>query len=528
MTDVRGPVSPPALAAAGAIAGLAQLIASVGLGLSNPEAIARAAREGPRVYILCVVLLAGGGALAWVLRRRPAVALACAAGGLALAVLLARLLKFTRHGLAYHGEFILHHFLTLLCAAICVVLPLQWLRDRKLPRLRVLPLVPAALAAVALLAEHITAPDVPGPLGRIGAALLLISLPIALLALWRSLGPLRLRLWLIACLAPIGVRVALGGAESLAGVTLGLTAVFPVMLAMLFASLACMFLLRPQVETVLRLIAAVGAAVMTLGLYRVYLHRFGDLEGDLGGLVRSLFGFDLPYPGTVPEWQLTGAMLGLFILFSSVSAALISQRDHLRGLGLALMITAGLGLTSPQLTLMLGAGFLVLVDATAGAPPDPVLLTHEPPPEPLEAIFQRAAARLGLPEPVALEQASGRVLAVRGERVVEAEGAPPTRVAVHLRARDGRRGPAVELTLGVPGRDRPDVELSLGPDGPRVRGNVRRLESVSETLLATLTDFPGHRLRLWTGGAQFEFGPRLARLDAARLGDIIDQLARAV
>jgi hypothetical protein len=46
-------------------------------------------------------------------------------------------------------------------------------------------------------------------------------------------------------------------------------------------------------------------------------------------------------------------MLGLFVLLTTVSAALISQRDHHRGLGLALMITAGLGLGSPQLVLML-------------------------------------------------------------------------------------------------------------------------------------------------------------------------------
>ncbi|MBL9103351.1 MAG: hypothetical protein JNL82_20565 [Myxococcales bacterium] len=527
MSDARGPVSAHALAAAGAIAGLAQLIASVALGLSSPDAIGRAAREGPRIYILCVLLVAAGGGLAYALRRRPLVAVACAGGGLGLAVALARLTRFTRHGLAYHGEFILHHFLTVLCAAICVAVPLQWLRDRKLGRLRAVPLVPAALGAAALVVEHVRASELPSPLGQAGVAALLASWPLALIALWPTLGPLRLRVWLLACLAPLATRLALGGVEALAGVPLGLTAVLPILSAVLLASLACMFLLRPQVEPILRLFAAIGAAVMTLGLYRVYLHRFGDLEGDLGGLVRTLFGFDLPYPGTVPEWQLTAVMLGLFVLFSSVSAALISQRDHLRGLGLALMITAGLGLTTPQLTLMLGAGYLLLLDATAGAPHDPTV-TAEPPPEPLEAVFQRAAARLGLPEPVALEQASGRVLSLRGERVVTAEGSPPARVAVHLRARDGRRGPAVELTVGVPGRDKPDVELSLDAGGPRVRGNVRRLESVSESLLATLTDFPGHRLRLWPGGAQLEFGNQLARLDAARLGDIIDLLTRAV
>ena len=66
----------------------------------------------------------------------------------------------------------------------------------------------------------------------------------------------------------------------------------------------------------------------------------------------------------------------------------------------------------------------------------------------------------------------------------------PGSYPIYLRARDGKRGPTVELTVGVPGRDRPDVELNMTPGGHKVRGNVRRLESVSESLLATLTDFP--------------------------------------
>jgi hypothetical protein len=253
------------------------------------------------------------------------------------------------------------------------------------------------------------------------------------------------------------------------------------MIAVMVASLACMFLLRPRVEPILHMFAAIGAGVMTLGLHRIYRQRFGDIEGDLGSLVRSLFGFDLPYPGTVPEWQLTATMLGLFVLFSAVSSALISQRDHLRGLGLALMITAGLGLTDPQFTLMLGAGYLVLLEATAGAPQDSVDAPAAPPPEPLEQIFKQVAARLALPEPVALEQAAGRVLSLRGERTLHGETGASARVAVHLRARDGKRGPTVELTIGVPGRDRADVELNMTPGGhkrprqrppPRVRVRV--------------------------------------------------------
>jgi len=529
VNDARGPVSTHALAAAGAIAGLAQLIATVGLGMSSPTRLHQAALAGPRLYILFVVILAAGGGLAWYLRR-PALSLAAAGLGLALGVALYHFGGLTRHGLAYHGEFIAHHFLAFVCAAVCIAVPLQWQRDRQLGRLRLLPAAPAVLGAACLLAEHllVPGPDPTSPIGQVGTALSLATWPIALVALWRHLGPLRLRLWLIACAAPTVVRLALGGADALAGVSLNQTAAFPVMVTVLVASLGCMFLLRPRVEPILRMFATLGAGVMMLGLYRIYRQRFGDLEGDLGGLVRSLFGFDLPYPGTVPDWQLTTVMLGLFILFSSVSAALISQRDHLRGLGLALMITAGLGLTNPQLTLMLSAGYIILLDATLGTPPDPVTVVAEPPAEPLEPLFQQVATRLGLPAPISLEQADGRVLSLRGERTVQVDTAAPTRVAVHLRSHDTRRGPHIELTVGVPGRDRPEVELTLGPGGLKVRGNARRLESVSESLLATLTDFPGHHLRLWPGGATFEFGRQLRHLDAARLGDIVDHLTRAV
>ena len=531
MTDARGPVSVHALAAAGAIAGLAQLIASVGLGMTTPELLHRAAREGPRLYIFLVVVLAAAAGIGLLLRRLGTlVTLLCVAVGGGTVVAIYKLGHLTRHGLAYHGEFILHHFLTLVCAAACVAIPLQWLRDRSLGRLRWLPAGPAVLGALCLLGEHILVPAGAEPttlLGQIGTALLLAAWPLALVALWPTLGPLRLRVWLLACAAPLATRLVLGGGEALAGVALNLSAALPIMIAVMVASLACMFLLRPRVEPILRLFAAIGAGVMTLGLHRIYRQRFGDIEGDLGSLVRSLFGFDLPYPGTVPEWQLTATMLGLFVLFSAVSSALISQRDHLRGLGLALMITAGLGLTDPQFTLMLGAGYLILLDATAGAPLDPVDAPAAPPSEPLENIFKIVAARLALPAPVALEQATGRVLSLRGERTVQTD-TTSNRVTVHLRARDGKRGPTVELTVGVPGRDRPDVELNMTPGGHKVRGNVRRLESVSESLLATLTDFPGHRLRLWPGGAQFEFGRDLKHLDAARLGDIVDHLTRAV
>ena len=514
------PVSVGVLAAAAAIAGLLQLIAGVALGLASPEALHRAAREGPRMYILVILALAAGGLLAWLLRARPRVALPVALAGPLLTGVAIWRGGVTKLGLAYHGEFILHHFLTLVCAAVCVVIPLQWLRDARLGRLRWLPAAPAALGAALLLAEHLLAPNTEftGSIGQVGTGLSLATWPIALAALWPTLGPARLRIWLLATAAPATVRLVLGGAAALAGVPLGLAAAAPIMTAVVLASVAGLLLMRPQIDPVLRLLVTLGAGVMTLGLYRVYLQRFGDLEGDLGGLVRSLFGFDLPYPGYVPGWQLTAAMLGLFVLLATLSGALISTRDHTRGLGLAMMITAGLGLSSPQLVLMLTAGYLVLLDTTAGAPPDPAEVITEPP-SPLATTLTELAARLGLPAPVSLEQADGRVLSLRGEL---------ERSPLHLRARERRRGWTVELTLGVPGRGRPEVELIPDDGGHRVVGNTRRLESLPEALLTALADHPTHRTRFWPGGVQVDFGRQLSGLDVDRLARLLDQLGRVV
>jgi hypothetical protein len=532
VTDVSNsppprPVAVPVLAAAAAVAGLFQLIAGVALGLASPEALHRAAREGPRVYILVVLALAGCGLLAWALRARPRVAAALGAAGPIVAGLLIWRGGLTRLGVAYHGEFILHHFLSLVCAAACLVIPLQWPRDPRLTALglrRWLPAAPACVGAGLLLAEHLLGhavaadADSTSPIGQVGTAMSLATWPIALVCLWPALGPLRLRLWLALTAAPTAVRVLLGGAAALAGVPLGLAAAAPITVAMVVASVAGLVLLRPQLDRVLQLLVTIGAGVMTLGLYRVYLQRFGDLEGDLGGLVRSLFGFDLPYPGYVAAWKLSAAMLGLFVLLATISGALISPRDHVRGLGLALMITAGLGLTSPQLVLMLTAGYLVLLDATVGAQ-DPAVAVVAAPPAPLEQTLSELASRLGLPAPVSLEQADGRVLALRGDL---------DHVAVQLRAREGRRGWTVELTLGVPGRGRPEVELVPGDGGHRVLGNPRKLEALPEALLVALADHPTHHTRLWPGGVQLEFGRQLGGLDVDRLARLLAQLARVV
>ena len=94
---------------------------------------------------------------------------------------------------------------------------------------------------------------------------------------------------------------------------LALAAATPVMTTVVLASVIGLPLLRPQLDRVLQFLVCLGAGVLTLGLYRVYLQRFGDLEGDLGGLVRSLFGFD-------HDCQVQAARLAFYLKCTYISS----------------------------------------------------------------------------------------------------------------------------------------------------------------------------------------------------------------
>ncbi|HEY8378089.1 MAG TPA: hypothetical protein VIK91_16440, partial [Nannocystis sp.] len=392
------------LAAVAAFAGVLQLLATLELSLSSDSVVLRAAREGPTVYLVAAVVLAVFGALALAQRQRPLhVRVALAAAGLLVAGLFISFAG-TRLGLAYHGELLLHHFLAALCALTCVAVPLQWARDRALGRFRLVPLVPATIGALLLAGEHLT--RIPGrPIsifGQVGTVSLLLAAPLALAGLWSRLGPPHLRLGAILLLVPLAVRCALGGPTALAGLPLGTAAAAPVLAALGLAALAGAALLRPRAERGLHGAALALSAVACLTLHRGYTQRFGEFETAIGGLARSLLGFELPYPGYLPAWQIVAAMLALFVVFALTATSLLSRRDHVRGLCLVTLLSAGLGLSSPQLVLMTGAGLLLAIDTLTGAPPEPEVSAG--PPRPLEAIVTDAAARLGLPPPTVLEQ----------------------------------------------------------------------------------------------------------------------------
>lgn len=515
------------LAAAAAFAGVLQLVATLELSLSSDAAVMRAAREGPTIYLVTAAVVAAfAGLVAWQRRRPLLVQIGLGLPGLVGAVLLIRLAGSTL-GLAYHGELLLHHFLSALCAAACVAVPLSWGADPALGRLRLVPAVPAVAGASLLLAEHLgRAPDAPiGLVGQVGTVSLLVAAPLAMAALWRNLQPPALRLAALVLLLPLTVRCALGGSSVLTGMPLGTDAAAPVLAALGLAALIGAVLVRPRAERGLHGVALALSAVACFTLQRSYTQHFGELEAAVGQLARSLLGFELPYPGYLPGWRIVAGMLALFVVFALTTTSLLSRREHVRGLCLVILLCAGLGLSTPQLVLMTGAGLLLALDTLAGAPAPPSRTT--PPPRPLEAIVAEAAVLLGLPAPTVLEQQRGAVVAMRGE--VE-------RVAVDLRARQDRAGWVVVLQAGVLGRGAPDVELVPGREGDephplvaghRARGDARRLERLPESFLLALAAFPEHRTRVFPGGCQVELGGRLDGLDAAALAAVLRGMSEA-
>lgn len=514
------------LAAAAALAGTLQLVATLELSMSSEGAVVRAIREGPTIYLGAAAILAAFAALVVWQRRRWTVAVGLALPGLLAAIGLVWT-SGSRLGLSYHGEFLLHHFLALLCAATCVAVPLAWARDGALGRLRALPLLPALAGAGLLLAEHLRrevgAPI--GTLGQVGTATLLLAVPLALGSLWPHLQPPRLRAAACFLALPVTIRVALGGSAALAGLPLETGAATPLLIALGLAAVAGWALVRPRAERGLHGPAIALAGVACFALQRAYTQRFGELEVAVGGLARSLFGFDLPYPGYLPTWRLASALLVLFALFSLAVTSLLSRRDHVRGLCLVILMTAGLGLTSPQLALMTGAGLLLALDTLVGAPPPPPPVIA--PPRPVEAIVAEAAKLLDLPPPTVLEQQRGAVIALRGEL---------GRIHVDLRARHERTGWILVAQAGTLGRGAPELELRPGDpdDDPhpllgthQLRGDPRRVETVPESLLMALQLFPAHRTRLWPGGCQIELGGRLDHLDAASLAAVLRSMSQA-
>jgi hypothetical protein len=519
------------LAAVALLAGILQVMATVLLGLAPLDALRAAAAEGARPYLVGTLATALGLGVAWRLRRRPlwAALMLVAWQG---AVLWPLVDRTSLLGLAFHGEYVLHHFSGLLAAAICVAIATAWLRRPDLGRGRLVPGGLALLGTAALLLAHgLEQPSLHGKapawLEQGGAAAMLLAWGSAVVVLWPRLHPPRLRLVAAVLLLPFLARVALSWPEGLAGASVA-DAGRPVLMATMVAAAVVTFVAsRPSISPSVRSLVLVFSGVATVMLYYFYRHGFGELEAGLGGLAQSMFAFSLPYPSYVPAWQVWGVMLGLFAMFAAAYSGLVSPGQRARGVALSLLVVTGLGLSTPPLVLMSGAAALLWIDSIGSGTGSVAL---QPPPAPIERILEQLAERLGLPGVVVLEDASRPLLAVRGELA---------ETPLDLRARPSATGVwDVTLVVGLLGRGRPLLVLrpEPGDEGNRpahllgrthaAHGQVRHLEQLDDALFDALLPFADARLELWDAGSRVRLGVDLSQLDDERLAELARQLAK--
>lgn len=523
----RALVQPRTLAALALVAGVLQILATVNLGLAPVRALESAAAEGAQLYVLTVAAVAGTLGLAWTLRRRPLLAAGVFVGSQAL-LFWPLLRRLSRLGLALHGETILHHFLTAICVAMALKLVFSWRDPDRLGARRASPIVAVVgIGGAFLVAAHVVG-AMRGELGwlqPVGTGAMLGAWLLGLALAWPKVH--NRRLWGIAAalLVPVLVRVIAAGPAGLGGAPVDPQRRAIVMGAVVAAALVVFVLFRPRVEPRVRLTVATISGLSTAAFYRHYRQGFGELEDGIDGLTRSLFGFNIPYPTYVGTAQVITVAIAICLILYVVYVGLVSTPDRRTGLALGLLAITGIGLTTPQLVLMDAAGFLLLLDQamvdTAGAVPT------RPPASDLESVVTDAAQRLGLPTPTVLQTRARPVIALRGET-----GGVP----VDARARPHAQRWTVSITLGVPGRSRPDLALvPRGTAAGRITpidhhpltethgatGDIRQLEQLDDAVLDALLPFAGARLELWGAGAKVELGEDLAALDGQTLAAII-------
>ncbi len=114
------------------VGGLLQVVASAVLGMERLDQLTLASQEGPWVYLAAATGVTVGLAALWVLRRRVLVAAAVFLTW-QVSILWPLSRRMTSVGLALHGEFLLHHFVAMLCVLACAVIALGLARDRSRP-----------------------------------------------------------------------------------------------------------------------------------------------------------------------------------------------------------------------------------------------------------------------------------------------------------------------------------------------------------------------------------------------------------
>lgn len=547
--------APWGIASAALLAGLLQVVASIVLGLASLERFLAAASESASIYLVVAALVAAAGLSIWMVRERTSIAVA-------LTILWPMVLwyalrqRITGLGLAYHGEFVLHHFAALLCLVLAVMVPIGWARDPRLGRARFVPAILAIPGALGLAAAHLGQVPV-GPtwlaspsLAMVGAALLLLAWPCAAAVFWSQLGPPQRRPVALVLLLPVAVRVGFAGPQGLAGELVDGSGITAIGAAIVLTAIATLVLMRPRVEMWVLIVVGLICLVGSMFFYYLYENGFGELEDGLGGLLQSLFGFQVPYPSYVDDLRSAALMMGLFFLVVTVYGALVSAEDRVRGIALGLMVVAGLGFSSPHLVLMLGAGALLIIEGLLPGAPCRELeprwdltrfeaeLDHdEAPPTAatitaVHACVESLAERLGFEAPTLVHTApDSATIGLRGD----IDGPH-----LDLRARIDASATRIELTIGLPGRGEPIFELVPEPGqrgqrpahllarSHRVHGELRALERFGDAPLDAMTCFPTAYLRAWEGGVQVDLGRELHGLRVDNLEALVRSLARVL
>jgi hypothetical protein len=555
---------PWGIAAVALVAGLLQVVASIVLGLARLDRFLAAANESPTAYLVVAALIGAAALSIWMVRERPPIAMALLMLW-PIGLWYGLRSRITVLGLAYHGEFVLHHFAALLCLILVIAVPIGWARDRRLGPARFVPAALAIPGALLLAGAHLGQIPI-GPmslasrtLSTTGAALLVITWPCAAALFWKQLGPLQRRPLALVLMLPIALRIGLAGPHALSGELVTGAGITTIGAAIIVTAFATLVLLRPRVEPWVLVVVGLICLVGCLFFFSLYQHGFGEFEAGLGGLLQSLFGFVVPYPTYVGDVRSAALMMGLFFMFVTVYAALVSAEDRVRGIALGLMAIAGLGFSSPHLVLMLGAGALLLIEGLLpGAPYRKLEPSFD-----LSRFEAEIDEELGpdLDKPLGGTPETGTVTAVRTvvESLAERLGlAPPTCVEtgpdaamiglrgevdgpfLDLRARIDRSATRIEIVVGLPGLGDPVFELIPDPGkrgqrpahlvarSHRVHGELRALEAFGDGPLDALSSFPTAYLRAWDGGVQIDLGRELHGLRVDNLEALVRSLTRVV
>ncbi len=483
-----------------------EVLGSLALALPPSSAISGAAAESPLPYVVAGLAATASLTCVWFLRHRtrPAIAILI---GWPIATYLLLSGRTTPLGRAYYGELIAYHFVGFVCAALASLVLYRWASSYvHLGRRRHVPVAVGLPGSACLLLAHVG--TLPGwdwagfqPLHTVGAALLLSVWPLSLVLFWPELRHSRVRWLAPVLLVPWSVRVVLGGPGGISGAAISPSTTWLLGSSIIASAVWLMLVYQPRTRLWVRILVAFVSVIIGGALQRHYEIWYGRLDDLLGGLTRSFFGFTPPYPAYAESFIAPMTLAVIFIL-TTVITSLISTRDRPIGIALALLTLGGLGLASPHLVLLAGAGAIMLIDGGLDDAPSPANTT------PARGAFLPLATSLaeglGFETPVSLDSDGTAVVAMHGRHLGH---------RVELRARAQAHQWRVELTVGLPGRETADVQLMPARRGAtrlghpagrthKVVGNQRALEPFGDALLTAFADMKNARLGIWAGGVQ--------------------------